>query len=82
MKGPLKNYLEFSKIIGGEVSEQSILVENAFKAQRVFLDIAANSKKPSGDQVINFTNNNDDYYLISLLICKTIDEYHRQQHHV
>ena len=82
MKGPLKNYLEFSKIIGGEVSEQSILVENAFKAQRVFLDIAANSKKPSGDQVINFTNNNDDNCFISLLICKTIDQSHRQQCHV
>jgi hypothetical protein len=41
LAGPLKSYLDASKSIGGEVANQSILVEHSFKAQKVFLNFAS-----------------------------------------
>ena len=49
MSGSLKTYLDISKSIGGEVADQAVLVERAFKEQRTFLKMAGNSNKPSGN---------------------------------
>ena len=53
MKGPLRTYLSCSRDIGGEILEQSVLVEAAFKAQRDFLATSANSRKPSSDSELS-----------------------------
>ncbi|KAL1920805.1 uncharacterized protein VTP21DRAFT_11440 [Calcarisporiella thermophila] len=44
--GPLKNYLEASLKIGDKVAEQSKYVEDVFNAQRDFILIATQAKKP------------------------------------
>ncbi|CAG8655797.1 227_t:CDS:2 [Acaulospora morrowiae] len=46
IEGPLKNFLELSKTIGGLVLDQSHSVEDIFTAQRDFIHIATESKKP------------------------------------
>ncbi|CAJ0890143.1 6656_t:CDS:2, partial [Entrophospora sp. SA101] len=46
IEGPLKNFLELSKTIGGLVEDQSHAVKDIFIAQRDFIYIASQSKKP------------------------------------
>ncbi|KAM3928859.1 adenylyl cyclase-associated protein 2 [Leptodactylus fuscus] len=46
MTGSLKQYLKNSKILGGDVEIHATLVENAFKAERVFLVFASQHQQP------------------------------------
>ena len=46
LAGSFANYLTLSKKIGDDVAKHSVMVEEAFKAQRAFLVVAAKSKKP------------------------------------
>jgi len=52
LNGSLKNYLDLSAKIGGEVNEQAAMVERAFRAQRAFLVIVSKSKNPNDDGVV------------------------------
>ncbi|XP_044149352.1 adenylyl cyclase-associated protein 2 [Bufo gargarizans] len=45
--GSLEQYLKNSKILGGDVETHATLVENAFKAERVFLVYASQHQQPS-----------------------------------
>ncbi|KAG8571850.1 hypothetical protein GDO81_011803 [Engystomops pustulosus] len=46
MTGTLEQYLKNSKILGGDVETHATLVENAFKAERVFLAYASQHQQP------------------------------------
>jgi len=48
MNANYKPFSELSKKIGGDVSTVGAMVDNAFKAQREFLNIASKSKQPTG----------------------------------
>ncbi|CAG8557629.1 1768_t:CDS:2 [Acaulospora colombiana] len=52
IEGSLKNFLELSKTIGGLVLDQSHSVEDAFVAQRDFIYISTQSKKPEVSKTI------------------------------
>ncbi|EFN64022.1 Adenylyl cyclase-associated protein 1 [Camponotus floridanus] len=47
LNGPVKNYLELSQKIGGDVATHSKLVEKAFQIQLRFVQIAANRSAPA-----------------------------------
>ncbi|XP_041974941.1 adenylyl cyclase-associated protein 1 isoform X2 [Aricia agestis] len=47
VQGPLQSYLQLSKQIGGEVATHADLVNDAFKAQLNFIQLAASRSKPS-----------------------------------
>ncbi|RIA98696.1 adenylate cyclase associated N terminal-domain-containing protein [Glomus cerebriforme] len=47
IEGPLKHFLELSKVIGGLVEDQSHAVEDSFIAQRDFIYITTQSSKPN-----------------------------------
>ena len=49
IKGELAAYLARSRELGGDLAKQADSVESAFKAQKDFLLIAANCKKPAND---------------------------------
>ncbi|XP_072267748.1 adenylyl cyclase-associated protein 2 [Pyxicephalus adspersus] len=53
LAGPLEQYLTSSKIIGGDVETHASLVENAFKAERVFLVYASQHQQPSEDDIMS-----------------------------
>ncbi|CAI2179393.1 13214_t:CDS:2 [Funneliformis geosporum] len=52
IEGPLKNYLERSKLIGGIVEDQSHAVEDLFIAQRDFIYITTQSSKPTDETIL------------------------------
>ncbi|XP_062520558.1 adenylyl cyclase-associated protein 1-like [Corticium candelabrum] len=47
LAGKFKQWTDLGKKIGGDVREQTGLVEKAFQAQRAFLSVSATCKKPS-----------------------------------
>ena len=47
VSGSVKSFLELSKGIGGDVEKQSAMVEGAMSAQRAFLLMATQCKKPA-----------------------------------
>lgn len=47
IQGPLTQYVQVSQQIGGDVAQHSQLVQQAFKAQLQFLELASQSSKPS-----------------------------------
>lgn len=46
-QGPLAQYVQFSQQIGSDVAQHSQLVQQAFKIQLQFLELASQSSKPS-----------------------------------
>ncbi|XP_060535053.1 adenylyl cyclase-associated protein 2-like [Cylas formicarius] len=49
--GPLAEFLQISRQIGGDVAEQARLVEDAFKAQQRFIQLAGESAQPTESDV-------------------------------
>ncbi|CAG9768954.1 unnamed protein product [Ceutorhynchus assimilis] len=47
IQGPLAQYAQFSVQIGGDVAQHSQLVQQVFKAQLQFLELASQSSKPA-----------------------------------
>ncbi|XP_026482114.1 adenylyl cyclase-associated protein 1-like [Ctenocephalides felis] len=47
--GPLAKFLSLSKSIGGDVAQQTVFVENAFKAQLAFITTASTASQPAPD---------------------------------
>ncbi|CAH0561795.1 unnamed protein product [Brassicogethes aeneus] len=47
MQGPFAQYIQISKQIGGDVGQQSQLVQQAFNAQLAYLQLASQSAKPA-----------------------------------
>ncbi|CAG8583072.1 1633_t:CDS:2 [Dentiscutata heterogama] len=52
IEGPLNNFIELSKSIGGVVQDQSHSVEGIFKAQRDFIFISTQSTKPKTPETL------------------------------
>ncbi|CAG8436795.1 22196_t:CDS:2 [Rhizophagus irregularis] len=52
IEGPLKNFLELSKAVGGLVEDQSHVVEDSFIAQRDFIYITTQSSKPNIETIM------------------------------
>ncbi|CAG8641598.1 13917_t:CDS:2, partial [Funneliformis caledonium] len=52
IEGPLKNFLELSKVIGGIVEDQSHAVEDLFIAQRDYIYITTQSSKPNTETIL------------------------------
>jgi len=61
VSGPLRKFVEAANSIGGEIKEQSIIFENAVKAQREFVVIVSKSKKPSDSAVQELLKPTSDY---------------------
>lgn len=47
LQGPFAQYLAISKQIGGDVAQQSQIVNQAFQAQHQYLSIVSQSKQPN-----------------------------------
>ncbi|XP_060536871.1 adenylyl cyclase-associated protein 1-like [Cylas formicarius] len=47
IQGPLAQYVQYSQQIGGDVAQHCQLVQQAFKAQLQFLELASQSSKPT-----------------------------------
>ncbi|CAG8821541.1 14715_t:CDS:2, partial [Gigaspora margarita] len=52
IEGPLNNFIELSKSIGGIVQDQSHSVEDIFIAQRDFINISTQSTKPKTSDIV------------------------------
>jgi len=53
LQGPFSLYLTISQQIGGDVTKQSELVNQAFQAQLQYLQLASELKQPSQSQQIS-----------------------------
>ncbi|CAG9864529.1 unnamed protein product [Phyllotreta striolata] len=53
ISGPLAQYLQISAQIGGDVSQHSALVRDAFNAQFQFVQLASESSQPSNNDLMN-----------------------------
>jgi len=51
LNGPVKQFVEISQKIGGEIQQQSEIFHKAFKAQREFIAVVTRSKKPADNVV-------------------------------
>lgn len=61
IQGPLAQYLQFSKQIGGDVAQHGDLVQRAFSTQLQFLTLASQSGKPTNqNDIINFLKPTSD----------------------
>lgn len=58
--GSLKNFLMLSSTIGSDVSKQASMVNDAFQAQRHFLDVASKSKEPPQNVLITLLKPTSD----------------------
>lgn len=60
IQGPLSQYLNISKQIGGDVAEHSERVKKAFEAQLQFLQTASQSGQPAQNDLVNYLKPTSD----------------------